>query len=195
MGQGRDRKPASTHGQGYPRQGNHGRKGLDLRGPLQLPLSRDMGVGKREEGGHFYLVTKEKSHNCFPLYSEPGGRLYLPEGLRSLWQPHIWAPESRCAASRSHSRTMRQILGSPAPAPTAGERIGDWRGDAQQGGGGKRTGLELGRREEGMGRTRTRTQEWKGSQTGVARTREVVSTRSRAGGEAMGKLRQGGKQM
>lgn len=28
-------------------------------GLLELPLPGDMGVGRREEGGHFYLVTKE----------------------------------------------------------------------------------------------------------------------------------------
>lgn len=96
-----------------------------------------MGVGRWEEGGHFYLVTKE-SHTIV-LFSAlglwGGWALYLPEGLRSLWQPHIWAPESRCAVSRSHSRTMRQTLGSPAPAPTAGKKTrGSEREVKQEGG-------------------------------------------------------------
>lgn len=111
-----------------------GKKGL---GPSNSQ-SGDMGVGRREEEGRTFLSRdKRKSHNCFVFCSGAGGRLYLPEGLRSLWQPHIWAPGSRCAVSRSHSRMMRQTLGSPVPAPTARERTelgmkrrgrGAWRG-------------------------------------------------------------------
>lgn len=39
-------------------------------GPLKLPLPGDTGVGRREEGGHFYLVTKE-SHTIV-LFSALG---------------------------------------------------------------------------------------------------------------------------
>lgn len=39
-------------------------------GPSELPLPGDMGVGRREEGGHFYLVTKE-SHTIV-LFSALG---------------------------------------------------------------------------------------------------------------------------
>lgn len=95
-----------------------GKKGL---GPSDSQPG-DMG-GETGGGGRTFLSRdKRKSHNCFVLRSGAGGRLYLPEGLRSLWQPHIWAPGSRCAVSRSHSRMMRQTLGSPVLAPTARER-------------------------------------------------------------------------
>lgn len=77
--------------------------------------------------------------------------MYLPEGLRSLWQPHIWAPESRCAVSRSHSRTMRQTLGSPVLAPTAGARTEHWDGKVRGVRGGW-SGEEKGWRGQGHGR-------------------------------------------
>lgn len=97
-----------------------GKKGL---GPSNSQPG-DMGVGSQEGGGGRTFLSRDrrKSHNCFVLRSGVGGRPYLPEGLRSLWQPHIWAPGSRCAVSRSHSRMMRQTLGSPVLAPTARER-------------------------------------------------------------------------
>lgn len=39
-------------------------------GPIKLPLPGDAGVGRREGGGHFYLVTKE-SHTIV-LFSALG---------------------------------------------------------------------------------------------------------------------------
>lgn len=103
------------------RTGNPGREELQRLGKVQSQGARVWrhGCGETEDGGHCYLVTKQ-SHTIV-LFSalERVGACYLPEGLRSLWQPHIWAPESRCAVSRSHSRMMRQTLGSPVLAPAA----------------------------------------------------------------------------
>jgi hypothetical protein len=145
-----------------------GKKGL---GPSNSQ-PRDMGVGRREEEGRTFLSRdKRKSHNCFVLCSGAGGRLYLPEGLRSLWQPHIWAPGSRCAVSRSHSRMMRQTLGSPVLAPTARER----------------TKLGVRRREGGKhgGREKRRWDRVRGSDCGVNRRGDRTETTAHSQREEM----------
>lgn len=112
--QGEDREPGKKRAQEDGRSTKLESKNTlntPARRAWSLPTLPGDGRGETGRGGGgrtFLSRDKRKSHNCFVLCSGAGGRLYLPEGLRSLWQPHIWAPESRCAVSRSHSRMMRQ---------------------------------------------------------------------------------------
>lgn len=70
-------------------------------GPFRLPLPGDTGVGRREEGGHCYLVTKE-SHTIvlFSALGRVGACIYQRDGGRcgnhtsGLRNPDVLYPEA-----------------------------------------------------------------------------------------------------
>lgn len=77
-------------------------------------------MGRREEGGHFYLVTKE-SHTVV-LFSALGrvGAVFTRGTEVAVATTHL-GPGIQMCCIQGHSKMMRQTLGSPVLAPTAGE--------------------------------------------------------------------------